>query len=131
MSDNSENLDLSDKQKQILFNKALKMGLPVTCASCEHMFAAITNGEPRCGKFLCGGPILGRSFSDYKGPIPKERFATICLKCGSPNITHKVIVVGKEQTFALCEIHKSIFDNILISPDNNLTQIPPIIIPLK
>ena len=52
---------------------ALSAGFPVTCATCEHLKAAWECDAENCGKLLtCGGPIFGRCFPDYVGPLTKE-----------------------------------------------------------
>lgn len=110
---------------------ALKLGLPLTCSTCVHYYAACALGQQTCGKILCGGPIVGRDFPEYKGQLSKERLATICLMCGSLDVEYKVITSGKSQTFALCSSHKDTFKDILISPECPIPQVPPIVIPIK
>ena len=90
---------------------ALSAGFPVTCATCEHLKAAWECDAENCGKLLtCGGPIFGRCFPDYVGPLTKEAMESICLKCGSPDVTHHAY--GGIRRLGLCFQHKSIFDKI-------------------
>lgn len=109
---------------------AVKKGYPITCSTCEHHHAAVAIGNPTCGKFSCGGPILNRNFPDYKGQIARTRFETICLMCGSSEIICHVLVPSKSQKFGLCLKHKSTFDNVVTNPTIGLPQTSPVIVPI-
>ena len=110
--------------------EAVASGLPVTCATCNYYHEARLKGLPGCGKMACGGPIIGRDFPDYKGQITKEKLNSICLICGDGLITHRIIIPGKEQQFALCNTHKNSFNGVILDPSIDLTQIPLTILPL-
>ena len=48
------------------------------CAWCEHWHNAIDNGSNiGCGK-ECGGPVVGKGFPLYKGPIDLSKYCFIC-----------------------------------------------------
>jgi hypothetical protein len=90
---------------------ALKGGYPITCATCEHLKDAFDSNAQDCGKSLtCGGPIFGRAYPDYIGPIEPEHYDKMCLKCGSSDVAYHVY--GAIRRFGLCENHKSIFDKV-------------------
>jgi len=100
---------------------ALKGGYPITCATCEHLLAAFTADAPDCGQMLtCGGPIFGRDYPNYVGPLQKEHYDKICLKCGSPNV--EFFVFGGIRRFGLCFNHKGVFDKV----DGPGTQLPTV-----
>lgn len=109
---------------------ALKEGNPITCATCVHFFEARAKGLDTCGKTLCGGPIIGRDFPEYKGQIPRNKFSEICLLCGSGILYCHMVVPGKDQRFGLCLAHKDALNGIITNPEIHLTQTTPIIIPL-
>lgn len=103
--------DLRTSLVQQTADEALKLGFPVTCATCTHLHNAWDAKAEDCGYTAsCGGPLFGRAFPDYLGPIKREAFAKICLICGDRNISHQVIA-GKER-LGLCDKHKNVFDNI-------------------
>lgn len=112
-------------------DSALKDGYPITCATCVHFYAARAAGHPTCGKTQCGGPIVGKDFPDYKGQIPRSKFAEICLRCGSKELSCHVAVPGKEQRFGLCKEHERTFDGVVANLEYEIPQHPPIIIPLQ
>jgi len=90
---------------------ALKGGYPITCATCEHLKAAFDSSADDCGRMLtCGGPIFGRAYPDYIGPLKPENYNRHCLKCGSPNV--EFFVYGGIRQFGLCFKHKAIFDKV-------------------
>lgn len=90
---------------------ALRGGYPITCATCEHLKTAFDTSAPDCGKTLtCGGPIFGRSYPDYVGPLRQEHYDRFCLKCGSPSVDF--YVHGGIRRFGLCFSHRGIFDKV-------------------
>lgn len=100
---------------------ALRSGFPISCASCEHFHNAQKTDAPDCGRLLsCGGPIFGRTFPDYKGPLTPEAFASLCLICGSQDISFHALAGLRR--FGLCFKHRSVF-NKAFGPG---TQVPPI-----
>lgn len=90
---------------------ALKLGFSVSCATCEHLkFAWDTNAED-CGHIItCGGPVFGRGFPDYKGPLSTQAFEKLCLVCGVEDADY--LVFGGLRRFGLCSNHQKVFDNI-------------------
>ena len=98
---------------------ALKGGFPITCATCEHLKTAFDSDADDCGKMLtCGGPIFGRSYPDYIGPLKIDQYDKICLKCGSPAVDFHVY--GSVRRFGLCFAHEGIFNKV----DGPGTQLP-------
>jgi hypothetical protein len=91
--------------------RALNEGFPITCATCEHLKTAFDTNSDNCGKILtCGGPIFGRAYPDYIGPIKTEHYAKLCLKCGSPEVDYRVY--GAINPFGLCFAHRNIFNKV-------------------
>lgn len=107
---------------QAIDEDALRAGFPITCASCEHFHNAQKTNAEDCGKLLsCGGPIFGRPFPDYKGPLTPEILEKICLICGSPDPDFHILVGLRR--FGLCFKHHKIFNR----PLGPGAQIPSIV----
>lgn len=104
---------------------ALNGGYPITCATCDHLKRAFDADSADCGKVLtCGGPIFGRSYPDYVGPLRPENYDRFCLKCGSANVDF--FVYGGVRRFGLCFNHRGIFDKVA-GPETQLplvTRVP-------
>lgn len=58
------------------------------CSMCRHMWLAVDAGRQSCGKD-CGGPISGRSFPEYDGPLSGVLKSGPCFVCGEAS-THRV-----------------------------------------
>jgi len=83
----------------------MENGLPITCASCTFLDAVAW----RCNrKDTCGGPMNGRDFPDYEGPLLRTRFHERCLCCGG-DPTYSMIVPGTTTRFGLCDAHQPLF----------------------
>lgn len=52
------------------------------CASCVHLDRARRAGKWDCGKD-CGGPLSGKSFPHYEGPVTNK--AAFCFVSGDPS----------------------------------------------
>lgn len=98
------------------FEKRLRLyrsqGYPIFCASCTKLPEGLGRGLKNCGyTSTCGGPLAGKDFPDYQGPIPNDKKATICLICGHSQIVCQLAMNGK-RALGLCAAHRSIFDNM-------------------
>jgi hypothetical protein len=92
--------------------EALQAGFPITCASCEYLHNAQKTDAQNCGRLLtCGGPIFGRSFPDYKGPLTPEALEKICLICGSQTIDFHILAGLRR--LGLCFKHRAVFSRPL------------------
>ena len=90
---------------------ALAGGYPITCATCEHLKRAFDTDADDCGKVItCGGPIFGRAYPDYEGPLKPSDYESFCIKCGSTDVTHHAY--GGVRRFGLCFDHRNIFDKV-------------------
>ena len=56
-------------------------GLAFVCCMCLHMAEAYDKGLKDCGKSACGGPLLGKTFPLYKGPM-EGNLILYCYRCG-------------------------------------------------
>jgi len=112
------NLDLHT----VRVRDALKLGFPITCASCSHLHSAWETEAEDCGYTkTCAGPLFGKAFPDYLGPLKREAFSKLCLICGDRKVTHQV-VAGKER-LGLCHEHRTVFDKV-----HDLGTVRPLII---
>jgi len=97
---------------QAISSEAIKAGFPITCASCEHLHAAWKTDAIDCGRMLtCGGPVFGRCFPDYKGPLTSEILEKICLICGSQEVDFHVLAGLRR--LGLCFKHRSVFSRVV------------------
>lgn len=102
----------------------MSLGFPITCATCEHLHNAWAKQSEDCGKTAtCGGPIFGRNYPDYKGPLSPKAMEHLCLVCGSQNIDFHVAV--GQRRFGLCFKHRGRFDHIVES-----NVVAPMILPI-
>lgn len=96
---------------QAIDKDAVSAGFPITCASCDYFQSAQKAGADDCGRMMtCGGPIFGRNFPDYKGPLTPEIMEKICLICGSDRVEFHILAGLRR--FSLCTRHRSIFDRV-------------------
>ena len=59
----------------------IAVGMSAVCAWCEHWHNAKLRGERvKCG-LPCGGPVSGKSFPMYKGPMA-GKLHMMCFICG-------------------------------------------------
>jgi len=61
--------------------REIDRGLTAICAWCEHLHNARRGKVWTCGRSDCGGPLVGRAFPDYKGPM-EGRLSSFCFLCG-------------------------------------------------
>jgi hypothetical protein len=102
---------------------AIRLGFPITCATCEHLYIAWDKQADDCGKTAtCGGPIFGRNYPDYKGPLTPEAMERLCLICGSDKIDFHVLV-GRRR-FGLCVSHRGRLDHIIARNVTSPTIVP-------
>lgn len=99
------------------------MGMPVkdtslcfVCRHCEYMAKAEDGGQKICGVKECGGPLKGRLFPKYKGPLEVTSLATHCFVCGDlaginismPDMSRTLAVCERHVQFANLEIDRSV-----------------------
>ncbi len=107
-----EGLNRHTVRVQKTIELALKLGFPITCATCDFLHQAWDSNADDCGKTdTCGGPIFGKSFPDYRGYLKREDLDKLCLICGSRSVDY-LVVVGDER-LGLCRDHGSVFDSIV------------------
>jgi len=90
---------------------AVAQGLAFPCAMCRHYWQGRDDGEDSCNKKECGGPLSGRSFPSYDGPLPDGDWAHFCFLSGQSNDLVGVHVVGAGRRLAIAKDDQGIFDN--------------------
>ncbi len=61
--------------------EAVMAGYSPVCATCKHFWVARDLNEVDCGKKDCGGPIAGKDFPEYDGPITQlDKFCFACTR---------------------------------------------------
>jgi hypothetical protein len=73
--------------------------LAYICRMCEHMGAADDKGLDDCGKENCGGPLVGRNFPDYKGPL-SQILRDMCFCCGAES--EQLLEVDGKEALGVC-----------------------------
>jgi hypothetical protein len=79
---------------------AVQGGMSAVCATCQHHWEAQDRGEDSCGKD-CGGPLAGKDFPAYLGPLPS--FERWCFRCGGDSIA--VVRAGGRRDVGVCKDH--------------------------
>ncbi len=91
--------------------EARKQGYGIVCTTCEHFWIARDAQRARCGK-ACGGPISGKDFPHYRGPLPN--FETWCFVCGAAS-DYGVKVDGSLRFVGVCKEHLRLLDTVRLS----------------
>lgn len=61
-------------------HQVIQEGLSPVCGTCRHFWTARDQNRETCGKD-CGGPIIGRDFPEYDGPMVQlDKFCFACTK---------------------------------------------------
>jgi len=66
-------------------SKLMAAGYAFPCACCFKLHRAIGRGLEFCEHARdqsCGGPLLGKAFPMYEGPLTKTAIASKCFCCG-------------------------------------------------
>lgn len=110
--------------------KSIVSGMNVVCSFCEHYYEARDKfGEGSdCGVTKCGGPMVGRNFPEYKGPLDRSKFKSICLCCGSSDISYFILIKG-EKSFGICNTHVDMFYKAFSGIKSVANK--PIIVPIQ
>ena len=77
------------------------------CRHCEYMAKAEDEGKSVCGVSDCGGPIKGRIFPKYRGPLGTVAMATQCFVCGA---VAGISIHDPLRNLAICERHLHILN---------------------
>jgi len=83
-------------------------GYAFVCSMCSRMHRARARGAPACDEgevgFDCGGPMSGKAFPRYEGPLSRHLLPTLCFRCGSSECDHAVRV-GSGEFLGVCDKH--------------------------
>lgn len=91
--------------------RVMAKGVGWICAHCEHFWWGLSRGVPMCrivfqkGQDACGGPIVGRTFPEYRGPLSRSIFPDRCFVCGD-EATCGIQVRGSKELIGACEEHE-------------------------
>ena len=106
--------NLLDMAKQ-----ATEGGMAFACAMCKHYwkneevpYELRAQGAGRCSQTTCGGPMGGRTFPSYLGPLPAGDWDVFCFVCGSPETTHGVKLAdgSGSRVLGVCRDHVRFVD---------------------
>jgi len=91
------------------------------CRFCEHMADAEDRKEKVCGVKDCGGPMKGRLFPKYRGPLEAASMASRCFVCGEPGPIN-ISMPDMSRTLSVCERHVQFanleIDRTAIAPED-------------
>ena len=76
----------------------LQSGMCFVCSMC----LCCLDGNGKCGKENCGGPIVGRDYPDYRGPL--ENFVNFCFACGDES-EYGIKVKNGKKIVGVCKEH--------------------------
>lgn len=86
----------------------IRSGLACVCATCENYWEGRDRGSTGCAVPLCCGPMGGKTFPKYRGPMTD--FSRFCFVC-SGDSDYTVHVVGEDRVLGVCASHVSTLDN--------------------
>lgn len=92
-------------------------GLSFTCAMCLKYWRAHDRSGVAVSEFVscdgidCGGPIVGKSFPEYEGPLTADFMASHCFRCGDP--ATKIAVVNGGRHVGVCQRHVLTMDRLV------------------
>ncbi len=106
---------------------AISMGFAFPCSMCRRLWKAMDRGETDCDQGnRCGGPLGGKSFRRYQGPLDREAIASHCIRCGKPQskdgagfLRHPTEDGG---TVGLCAHHSPMLDDRLVPVEKMLVK---------
>ena len=119
--------------------QSLSQGFNIVCATCPHLYRndlekSNSHSNPKCyvgsrgctHSFLgdCAGPIFGKDFPLYAGPIPVERMTEICLVCGTPENLKLAVYSNGKHRYSLCQKDRRALE---LFPSVTTASIPPIV----
>jgi hypothetical protein len=87
--------------------KAMESGLAMVCATCVKYWRGQDSplALGKCtARGTCGSPIGGDAFSEYEGPLTKDKFLEWCFVCAAES-DYAVRVRGKERLVGICKAH--------------------------
>ena len=98
---------------------ATEGGLAFACAMCRHYwkndevsYADLAQGKGSCKQTACGGPMSGRTFPKYSGPLPDGDWTHVCFVCASPAVSHGVKLAdgSGSRVLGVCRDHVRFVD---------------------
>ena len=101
----------------VKIKEAVDSGLCLPCAMCSHWWTAVDKDQLSCGKSSCGGPSRGRTFPDYKGPLPaSQNWTHFCFVCGKPHDLTPIYSMGETRQLSVCNDHLKLIDDMVAAP---------------
>ena len=93
-------------------------GVSFVCATCDRYWDGRRRRLPgyQCTTTVpCGGPIAGKVFPEYKGPVTD--LTTVCFVCGQ-EATHGVRPHGDTKAVGCCEKHLKLVEEFRLKDTN-------------
>lgn len=88
--------------------EAVRGGLSPVCATCKKFWEGQERGLQGCTGRSCAGPLSGKDFPEYEGPI--SDFSRWCFVCGEES-TCAVQAPQSIRMIGVCDTHIKMFRN--------------------
>lgn len=93
----------------------VRNGLSFVCAMCEHWWRAKEERKERCVAAEngqdCGGPVVGMTFPQYKGPLDRSAWTEFCFMCGEDSMA-AIEVNGSLRMLGVCKRHAELVGHL-------------------
>jgi len=102
-------------------SKLMKAGYAFPCACCFKLHRAIDRGLEFCEHAKdqsCGGPLLGKAFPLYEGPLTQTMIASKCFRCGEKS-AYLAELPREAGYLGVCEEHKH-----MLRPESSKAMVP-------
>jgi hypothetical protein len=101
--------------------RLLQMGYAFVCAHCAKLHRPAARGLRSCeaamGTSECGGPLSGRAFPEYEGPLTRQSIADLCFRCGERS--ENLVQVGGAGFVGACKEHVE-----MLRPQSGKAMVP-------
>lgn len=102
-------------------SKLMEVGYAFPCACCFKLHRAIDRGLQFCehaNDQSCGGPMVGKAFPKYEGPLAKSIIAQRCFRCGEK--ADFLAELPQEAGYlGVCETHSH-----MLRPESSKAMVP-------
>lgn len=106
---------------QDLARKLMERGYAFVCAHCAKLHRQAARGLAMCEMALsareCGGPMVGKAFPEYEGPLTRDTIADLCFRCGKPS--ENLVQVGGTGFVGACKEHVE-----MLRPQSSRAMVP-------
>lgn len=106
---------------QDLAKKLMQMGYAFVCSHCAKLQRPAAKGIRACEAANsikeCGGPLSGKAFPEYEGPLTRDAIADLCFRCGKQS--SNLVQVGGTGFVGACKEHVE-----MLRPQSSQAMVP-------